>query len=91
MGKGTSDEDILRYAAAEYRSVIGFDDDFERLHAAWMAQGLEHCGIFRCLSHLYGTNGIGRIVTFVHEYYQIIEAGVGELENDIYNQVIHIS
>lgn len=43
---GTSDDDQLRFAAAERRVLVTFDrGDFARLHAEYLASGRSHAGI----------------------------------------------
>jgi hypothetical protein len=43
------------------------------------------------MSNLIGAKGVGSIVTFVSEYHDLIIAGAGSLEEDVYNQVTYIS
>lgn len=85
------DELILEYATEHGRTVLTFDSDFEDLHKQWMEAGKNHCGIFKCYNTLHGQKGIGKIVTIIFEYYELIRDGVGTVENDIYNQVIYMS
>lgn len=84
------DEKLLEYAAKEGRAFLTFDDDFEVLNSEWLKAGKTHCGIFRCGGHLLGDKGIGRIVTSIAEYHDLIVEGAGTQE-DLYNEVTHIN
>jgi len=85
-----SDEELLEYATREGRAFLTFDDDFEVLNSEWFKVGKSHCGIFRCGGHLLGDKGIGRVVTSIAEYHDLLVAGVGTQE-DLYNEVTHIN
>ena len=89
LNKAT-DHDILVYATSQYRSVLTFDTDFDDLHTQWMSDSRHHCGIFRAVSHLKNADGIGRIVTEVVTYHELIQSGVGKVQDEIYNQFFYI-
>lgn len=87
----SADEDILEYATANGRSVLSFNYDFDRLHKAWLDAGQQHAGVFRAGSHLQGDKGIGRIVTFIGEYFEMVNVGAASLADDVYNQMVYIN
>lgn len=86
-----SDIEHLRFATREGRAMVSIDRDFRRLHNQILQENLEHSGIFSVSRHLQGRHNIGRIVTELFEYWQLIEAGAGSVEDDIENKIIFIS
>jgi predicted nuclease of predicted toxin-antitoxin system len=79
-----SDEELLAYAIENGRAMVSVDRDFLRLNATKMA----HAGIFSVLPR--NQDNIGRIVTDLFEYHELIKGGAGTLEDDIHNQVRYI-
>jgi predicted nuclease of predicted toxin-antitoxin system len=85
------DETHLAFAVSEGRMIITQDADFTRHHASWQEQGKRHAGIMYCLSHLQGNEGVGRIVSEVLMYHELIEGGAGSVEDDISNRLLFVS
>jgi hypothetical protein len=83
-----ADPDHLEYATSQGRVVVTRDDDFLGLHRDWQEAGKRHAGIMYLQPDMQGK--VGRLVTAILEYYEIIEGGAGNVEKDIYNQVIFI-
>ncbi len=81
----------LEYAANEGRVIITRDADFTRLHAEWVKTNRTHAGIMFCRSNLQGEDAIGRIVSEVLMYHELIEGGAGSLEADIANRILFVS
>jgi hypothetical protein len=84
-----ADEEHLEYSAETGRAIISADQDFLRLHQRWGRENRNHSGIFFCLSHLQGPDGIGRIVEECTFYYQAVRAGAANID-EIENSVIYI-
>lgn len=84
------DETHLEYATQNSRMVVSMDDDFASLHSQWQKRQQSHSGIVLVSSRLQGERNIGKIVTALYEYFQLIEAGAGTLEADIHNQLYFI-
>lgn len=80
----------LEWASKENRVVITGDADFARLHATWQAEGREHAGIMFCQSHIQGADGVGKIVSVVLMYHELITGGAGTVEADITNRLIYV-
>jgi len=58
---GTSDEEQLRYAVAEGRTIFSHDvDDFCRIHADWSSKGRKHLGIILVDQDKYSPAEIGK-------------------------------
>jgi predicted nuclease of predicted toxin-antitoxin system len=83
-----SDSEHLEYAAANGRTLISHDRDFWDIHARWLAEGREHCGIVLFGRQLQGN--VGKLVTELADLAQMIEEDAASLEKDIYNQVYEI-
>lgn len=81
-----SDTQLLEYATREQRTMISEDSDFAKLHAQWLETGKNHTGII-IVPHYYP---VGRLINELMEYHQLIESETGQLENDIYNQIIFL-
>jgi hypothetical protein len=81
----------LEYATAAGRTVVTHDEDFLRLAQKWLAEGRSHAGIMFLHAHLQGRPNIGRIVKGLLVYHELIDAGAGTVEGDIYNRVLHIT
>ena len=84
------DEALLKYSVEQGRTMISMDSDFKRYYKTWVVEGKEHRGIFTISHELQGNSGIGRIVTELFDYWQLIKDGVGTLDEDIYNKIIWI-
>jgi hypothetical protein len=82
-----SDIEHLEYAAHHGLSVITKDQDFLRLHTEWLIAGKEHSGIFFCAER--ALSAIGEIVTICADYYALVEAGAGTLE-DMRNLIVFV-
>ncbi|MDX2078937.1 MAG: DUF5615 family PIN-like protein [bacterium] len=82
-----ADEEHLHYAIEHKLTIVTKDDDFYRLHFLSLQSQKTHWGIFLCRDRQ--VSAIGKIVTFCDEYYRIIEAGAGTLD-DIKNRVFEI-
>lgn len=92
VGLGDADDIAhLEYATHEGRMLITQDADFTRYHAEWQAENKHHAGIMYCLSHLQGNDGVGRIVSEVLMYHELIEGGAGSVEDDIANRLLFVS
>jgi predicted nuclease of predicted toxin-antitoxin system len=85
-----SDPEHLEYATKEGRVMVSHDRDFQSHHYEWLAEGKPHAGIISVSRRLQGTPNIGRIVTTLAEYHQLIAEGAGTVEADIANQLIEI-
>jgi len=81
------DDEHLKYAVDHQLCIITKDDDFLRLHATYLSEGREHCGIF--YSRQRDNPTIGEIVKACLEYYDLIESDAGD-EEDLYNTIIFI-
>jgi hypothetical protein len=67
------------------------DVDVTRLDKEWQAAGKRHGGIFYGLmAQLQGEAGIGAIVRYCAGYAELIEYGVGTVEEDVHNRVFRI-
>jgi predicted nuclease of predicted toxin-antitoxin system len=75
------DEEHLLYAIETGRVMVSCDDDFERLHAAYLRKYLEHTGIvyFRMFDQCQDIGLIVREILFLHE--------AADYETDLYNQI----
>jgi predicted nuclease of predicted toxin-antitoxin system len=82
-----SDEAHLTYAIELGHALITKDADFRNLHFQYMAEERQHTGIFFCADRYHAA--IGRIVKTCAEYAQLLEEGIGTLE-DIHNRLIEI-
>jgi predicted nuclease of predicted toxin-antitoxin system len=80
----------LEYAIEQGRAVVSFDRHFPGLHAKYLSTGRDHKGIFYVANHLQGDDGIGVIVRFLLEYHEMVEAGAGTVEDDIYNHLFFV-
>jgi hypothetical protein len=78
-----SDDELLAFATKEGRAMVSIDADFLRL-----SEGINHAGIFRIPSK-YQDN-VGKIVTELYDYFQLIDIQAGTVAEDIHNQVIWI-
>lgn len=83
------DTEHLEYATAEGRTLVSHDLDFLNLHAAWSYQGLHHSGIVLFPKRFQGDTG--KLVRDLWEWHQLISAGAGTLEADVYDQLIEIN
>jgi len=86
-----SDLALLEFATQEQRAMVTFDKDFLRLHSEWQKSGKHHAGIFFFAGHLQGEENIGRLVTELFDFYQIIVEGAGTIQNDIENQQFYMT
>lgn len=68
--------------------MVSIDKHFPAWHQHWMEQGLSHAGIFCVHRSLQGT--IGRVVSLLLEYAQMVEQGAASVEEDIANQITYI-
>ncbi|MCC7450293.1 MAG: DUF5615 family PIN-like protein, partial [Anaerolineae bacterium] len=80
---GLSDADDLthlQYATQQGRVMVSCDEDFERYHAQWQAQGKQHSGIvyFRMADQCQSISIVVREILFLHE--------VAVYETDLFNQ-----
>ena len=82
------DPEHLEYATAHGLTLVSHDLDFLNLHAEWSFQGLRHAGIVLFNRQFQGD--IGKLVTTLLEWHQLIAEGAGTLENDVYNRLIEI-
>jgi predicted nuclease of predicted toxin-antitoxin system len=81
---------LLEYAIQHERVMVSIDKHFPGWHKHWMETGKNHTGVFCIHRTLNNRNGIGRIVTELYDYYQLIEGDAGTLETDINNQIFYI-
>ena len=82
------DVSYLEYAAQHGLALITKDADFCSLHFEWLSQGKDHHGIFFCADRQ--SAAIGKIVNACTSYSQLIENGIGTL-NDIRNEFFDIT
>lgn len=80
----------LEYATSEGRAIITKDADFTRLDKLWRAQGRSHAGILFCKGNLQGELAIGRLVSAVMMYHDLIEGGAGTTESEITNRIVFV-
>lgn len=85
-----TDEEHLAYATKEGRALVSMDRDFKRFYFEWIEARKNHAGIFSISRKFQNNYGIGRMVSELYEYWQLIEIGAGTVEKDIYNQIIWI-
>ncbi|MBZ0301560.1 MAG: DUF5615 family PIN-like protein [Anaerolineae bacterium] len=83
------DVEHLEYATAHGLTVVSHDLDFPNIHAEWVYQGLRHAGIVVFSRKMHGN--IGKLVTELFDWYQLIEVGAGSVEEDVYNKLIEIN
>ncbi len=76
----------LHYATSEARVMVTHDADFLALHDTWQAEGKSHGGIIHVHSQLQGEGSIGYIVKGLLEYYQLVESGAANVEEDFRDQ-----
>ena len=89
--QGFSDEDLLELATSRQETLVTVDDDFLETHARWMKEGKSHCGIIWGLARKYQRIGaIGLVVQYCKEWSDLIVAGAGTLNKDVYNQILYI-
>ncbi len=81
------DSQHLEYATAQGRIMISADEDFPKLHAAWLASGKRHMGIIYV--HPVRKDDIGALVDYLEFLHLAAEGGAADLEKDVYNQVIY--
>ena len=85
-----SDLAHLEYATDEGRVLVSIDRDFARHFNEWAVKGKRHGGIISVSNSLQGRQNIGRLVTILFEYWQLIETGAGKVEDDFRNQIIFV-
>ncbi len=83
------DAEHLEYATSQDRTLVSHDRDFWTHHSEWLEQGLRHTGVVLFSNQLQGN--IGKLFGELLALFQMIEAGAGTLEKDIYNQVYEIN
>lgn len=83
-----SDEEHLIYATQHGCAMVSIDKHFPAWHRYWMENGLSHAGIFAVHRSLQGS--IGRVVTLLFEYTEMVEQEAASLEEDISNQLTYI-
>ncbi|MDQ7025261.1 MAG: DUF5615 family PIN-like protein [Anaerolineae bacterium] len=90
VGLEDADDDVLlAYAIDNGCAMLSLDDDFTKLHLHYSQSGNSHKGIFYgAMKQFQGQ--IGAIVTFCAMYTELIESGVGTLEDDIHNKLIYL-
>lgn len=65
--QGFSDEEHLRMATSQRRSIVSFNTpDYKKLHAQWLEAGQEHAGIIVSEQLLIGET-IRRLVNLLNE------------------------
>jgi hypothetical protein len=90
-GTGLADEPLLELAISREETLLTLDEDFPPIHAIWQREGKNHYGIFYGSTDKYQRTGaIGALVEFIVFWHEVIEAGAGTLEEDVYNKLIHI-
>ena len=90
LPEGTPDPDILHYAHENGYALLTHDKEITGHIVSRHNEGKGHAGVFIAGDHLQGQHGIGRIVTFILEYNEVIEAGAGTVQDDVYNHVTYI-
>lgn len=85
------DPQHLEMATQQNRVLVTHDADFLRYHDEWQQDGKSHAGIMRLAPDLQGYPNIGRVVRVLLEYYEMIENGAGNLEDDVVNHLFYIS
>lgn len=83
------DAEHLEYASAHRLTLVSHDRDFWDLHAKWLSQDLQHCGIV-LFSHQFQGN-VGKLVSELVILNQLISEGAGTLQEDVYNRVYEIN
>lgn len=82
------DTEHLEYATAQGCTLVSHDLDFLQLHSEWLHDGLRHCGIVLFNRRFQGD--VGKIVTELASWHQLIAEGAGTVETDVYNKLIEI-
>lgn len=81
------DETHLRFASENDLALITKDEGFRARHFRWLKEDRSHAGIFFCNDR--NLAAIGKIVNDCFAYHQLIEQGVGSLD-DIKNSFFDI-
>lgn len=81
------DEAHLIYAREHQLCLVTKDAGFRARHFRWLEDGKSHYGIFYCKDRNIAS--IGKIVTTCYEFFQLIEAGAGTID-DIWNEFFEI-
>jgi len=90
-GTGFADEPLLELAVSREETLLTLDEDFPVIHARWQSEGRQHYGIFYGSTDKYQRTGaIGVLVDYLVFWSQAIEEAAATLEEDVYNQFIHI-
>lgn len=85
-----SDAEHLEYATLDGRALVSIDRDFHGHHWLSLVENKFHSGIFSVSPDSEGKPSIGRIVTALFDYWQLIESGAGTVEDDIENHIFYI-
>ena len=75
------DAELFVYAVSQERVMVSCDDDFERYHAQWQAEGQEHADIvyFRMKDQCKSISVVVREILFLHK--------AADYMTDLYNQI----
>ncbi len=83
------DVEHLEYATARGLTLVSHDLDFPNIHAEWSHQGLHHAGIVKFSRQFHGN--VGKLVTELLDWYELIVEGAGTVSEDVYNKLIEIN
>jgi hypothetical protein len=85
------DESHLKYATEQNRVLVSLDRHFREWDAKWKAEGRAHSGIIALNPTLQGVKSIGRIVTVLYEFHELIAQGAGTLAADFQDRLLFIT
>lgn len=85
-----SDYEHLTYATEHELTLVSIDKDFHRHYKEWSENDKPHTGIISVSSALQGKRAIGKLMTALHDFWLLIEAGAGTQEEDIHNRMIFL-
>ncbi len=90
LPEGTPDPDVLAYAHENGYALLTHDEQITGHITNRHKEDIGHAGLFIAGHHLQGEHGIGTIVTFILDYYELIAGDAGSVQDDVYNHTIYI-
>lgn len=84
------DFEHLAYAVEQGRVLVSQDEDFAALHGEYLSTGKSHSGIMLLPRRMQGTAQISHAVKELSVYHEMINNGVGTVEDDIANKLIYL-
>jgi uncharacterized protein DUF5615 len=89
LPESTPDPEVLEYCHVHDYALVTLDRGMEGHITERINANMEHAGVFIGTGPQDGSQ-VGIIVNFIKEYDDLIKGGAASVEDDVYNQVIHI-